>query len=132
MIYEKKEPQIGDHLRVSRGLYSHHGVYIGSNRVIHFGSTTNELDPSTAEVIETSLDDFLRGGDLEVAVYDKEELAKKRNNDDIVAYAKSKLGTKGYDIIKNNCEHFANECVFGEKRSDQVDSFMSIFAGLFN
>ncbi len=131
MEFVNKEPQKGDHIRVSRGIYYHHGIYIGDDRVIQFGSPTNELDPNTAEVLESSLSDFLKGGTLEVATYNDEELKKIRTADEIVAYAKSKLGTKGYNIISNNCEHFANECVFGEKKSEQVDNIMGIFASLF-
>ena len=31
------------------------------------------------------------------------------------------LGRGGYNIISNNCEHFANECLFGTKESEQVN-----------
>jgi len=34
----------------------------------------------------------------------------------------SKIGTGGYHILHNNCEHFVNECVFGEARSSFVDN----------
>ena len=29
----------------------------------------------------------------------------------------AKAREKGYNILNNNCEHFANECYFGEKKS---------------
>ena len=32
-----------------------------------------------------------------------------------------KLAKKAYNIISNNCEHFANECLFGTKESEQVN-----------
>ena len=31
--------------------------------------------------------------------------------------ARQRIGESGYNILHNNCEHFVNECVFGEKRS---------------
>ena len=40
-----------------------------------------------------------------------------------------RLGT--YNLISNNCEHFANECVFGQAVSEQVeDVFSKIFGGI--
>lgn len=131
MEFIKNEPKIGDHLRVNRGLYSHHGIYIGDDRVIHFGSLTNELNPEDAVVLETSLADFLKGGELEVASYNDLEKTKLKPASEIVSYAKSQLGRKGYDIFKYNCEHFANECTFGEAKSEQVDNIFGLLGKLF-
>jgi predicted secreted protein len=126
-----KKPAMGDQIRVQRNLYSHHGIYIGNDRVIQFGSTTGELDPSKAMVIETSLDEFLKGGVLEVAEYSEEDLKKKRKPEEVVEYAKAHLGDTGYDLINNNCEHFSNECAFGLHKSFQVDDVLSLFEHLF-
>lgn len=131
MKFVSKKPSFGDQIKVNRGLYSHHGIYIGNDRVIQFGSTTGELDPEKAMVIETSLEDFLKGGELLVAEYTPEELKKKRSPEEIVKYAKAHLGEMGYDIINNNCEHFSNECAFGERKSMQVDNIMGLLSTLF-
>ena len=131
MEFVSKKPSLGDQIKVNRGIYDHHGIYIGDDKVIQFGSTTSELDPSKAMVIETSLDDFLKGGELLVATYTEEELKKRRNPNEIVEYAKAHLGDKGYDLINNNCEHFSNECAFGEHKSFQVDNVLGLFAKLF-
>lgn len=131
MEFVSKKPSLGDQIKVNRGIYDHHGIYIGDDKVIQFGSTTGELDPSKAMVIETSLDDFLKGGELLVATYTEEELKKRRNPNEIVEYAKAHLGDKGYDLINNNCEHFSNECAFGEHKSFQVDNVLGLFAKLF-
>ena len=37
-----------------------------------------------------------------------------------VERARSKLGQKGYNILTNNCEHFAIWCKTGEEESSQV------------
>lgn len=131
MEFVSKKPSLGDQIKVNRGIYDHHGIYIGDDKVIQFGSTTGELDPSKAMVIETSLDDFLKGGELLVATYTEEELKKRRNPNEIVEYAKAHLGDKGYDLVNNNCEHFSNECAFGEHKSFQVDNVLGLFAKLF-
>jgi len=36
----------------------HHGVYIGDNRVIHFGNLTGGLSKSNTKICETSLEVF--------------------------------------------------------------------------
>jgi hypothetical protein len=40
---------------------------------------------------------------------------------DIVRRARSRLGERCYDVLRNNCEHFCNWCQVGESRSTQVD-----------
>ncbi|MGM9971221.1 MAG: lecithin retinol acyltransferase family protein [Anaeroplasmataceae bacterium] len=132
-MWVNKKPVYGDHIKVDRGLYSHHGIYVSDDCVIQFASLIpgRETDPESASICETSLEQFLKGQELLVREYTEDEALKKRSPQDIVAYAKSKLGTKGYDIINNNCEHFANECVFGEKRSEQVDNIMSLLSSFF-
>jgi hypothetical protein len=131
MKFVSKKPSLGDQIKVNRGIYDHHGIYIGNDRVIQFGSTTGELDPAKAMVIETSLDDFLKGGELLVCEYTEDELKKRRSPKEIVEYAKAHLGDKGYDIVNNNCEHFSNECAFGEHKSFQVESVMGLLFNLF-
>ncbi|CAG0918731.1 unnamed protein product [Notodromas monacha] len=56
-----------------------------------------------------------------------------RNPDDIVGEAFAELRSQGYgnhegsscyNVFFNNCEHFANHCRYGERRSQQVDSVL--------
>src|SRR5699024_6789989 len=109
--------------RVSRGLYFHHGVYVTDSEVIHFTGTDSDsvLDWSQNTVIQTSLDDFLRGGTLEVKEYTEEELADVYPVEHIIQYARGCLGDQGYHLIINNCEHFANMCTLGKFKSRQVE-----------
>lgn len=132
-MWKEIKPSFGDHIKVDRGMYSHHGIYVSDDCVIQFASLIpgHETDPESASICDTSLETFLKGGTLLVRTYSDDELKKKRSPLEIVEYAKSKYGTKGYNIISNNCEHFANECVFGEKKSEQVENIMSLFSSLF-
>lgn len=122
-----KQPEFGDHIRVSRGLYCHHGIYVSDDVIIEFGSKTEELNPDLAKVIQVNLDDFLKGGILEVREYTEEELKEKRTPTEIVNYAFTQLGRGGYNLFTNNCEHFANECVFGKNKSEQIDKIKDLF-----
>lgn len=124
--WEMKEPYIGAHIRVQIQSIYHHGIYIGNDEVIQFGLLNDMLKPKEeVKVLVSSIEEFLQGGFLEVRVFDRKE--RKIKNDDlkIVEIAKSKLGEDGYDIVHNNCEHFANFCIFNKKESKQIDDIRS-------
>ncbi|MDK0888187.1 lecithin retinol acyltransferase family protein [Clostridium perfringens] len=128
-IWSIKEPSKGDHIRVNRGIYSHHGIYVNDDEVIHFTGTEDDsiLDWSKNKVIKTGIDYFLRGGRLEVKEYTEDELSDLYPVEHIVIYARACLGDRGYNLIFNNCEHFANVCTLGRFRSKQVEN---IFLGI--
>lgn len=131
-MWEKIKPSYGDQIRVNRGLYSHHGIYVSDDEVIQYASPTgSEVSPATALIIKTNLDTFLKGGELEVRTYSSEELKNLRSKDEIVKFARSQLGTGlgEYDLISNNCEHFSNLCAFGKKESNQVEDFFKMLFG---
>ena len=126
-IWAFKNPKRGDHIRVCRmnGLYYHHGIFISSDEVIHFTGEDDDsvLDWSKARVIKTDLKNFLRGGEVEVKEYTDAEIDDLYPVEGIVSYARACLGDDGYNLIFNNCEHFANACTLGKYRSRQVENF---------
>ena len=108
----------GDVIKAFRGMYFHFGVYVGDGRVVHFCSTgSNELDPQTADIQETSYERFSKGNKVTA---DKMEQATYEP-DEIVQRARSMIGTKlgTYNLLSNNCEHFANWCRCGKLVSHQ-------------
>lgn len=110
----------GDHIRVKRSgrFYTHHGIYVGDGKVIHFtGSIREKIDP---EVQETDLRRFLKGGILRRRDY-KERLSAAET----IRIAREQLFDKGYSTIWNNCEHFATYCATGRKKSRQVRRILS-------
>ena len=121
----QKQPKKSDHIRVKRigGLYAHHGVYVSDEEVIHFTGQDDDsiFDWSKCEVIKTDLSTFLKGGTLEVKEYTDDEFQDLYSPDQIVIYARSCVGEKGYNLAFNNCEHFANVCTLGRFRSQQVE-----------
>ncbi len=130
-IWAEKEPLKGDHIRVNRGIYNHHGIYVSHDEVIHFTGQDNDniLDWSKNEVITTNLDVFLKDGILEVKEYTEEELKDLYPVEHIVQYARCCIGDNGYNLIFNNCEHFSNVCTLGRFRSVQIDK---IFNSILN
>ena len=103
----------GDHIKVRRLGYTHHGIYINGNEVIHF--TGEPLRKSHARVESTTLFAFLRGGAPQVVTYgtcSPPETTLRR--------AREQAGKAGYSLLFNNCEHFAHFCKTGAKKSEQV------------
>ena len=125
MQWLEKTPVFGDIVRTKVTFYYHYGIYVSDERIIQFGLpdsvTQNAADVS---VLESDIQTFARGGDVETGVPDKSERAQMRSADEAVRIAEGMLGSKGYDILHNNCEHFVNFCVFGESRSCFLDNFV--------
>ena len=110
----------GDHICVRRRgkFYTHHGIYMGDGKLIHFaGSIREKIDPV---VQETDLSGFLKGEILRRRDY-KERLPASET----IRIAKEQLSDGSYSMIWNNCEHFATYCATGKKKSWQVKRFLS-------
>ncbi len=133
MKWLMKEPKYGDMIRVEVGTIYHFGIYVSDDEVIQFGlapSQRAKLRDCDVEVLSSDIDAFLAGGFLEVCVFNFIEKKKNRKPDEVVSYARSKLGTRGYNIIYNNCEHFANECISGKRISHQADDVRAMFRNM--
>ena len=123
MKWVLKEINVGDMVRVPMKDVYHYGVCTGEDRIIQFGEPVLTCPKPKEEirVIAADISSFLGGQFAEVAELDKKELKKRRSVNEIIEYAESSIGKGGYDILYNNCEHFANECLFGTHISDQID-----------
>lgn len=117
----------GAHIRVKIKNYYHHGIYIGNDEVVQFGHPFNvNEDPKNVLVIRSPIEDFAGPANfIEVYQYSKKELKLKNKDEDIIKIALSHLGEGGYNILENNCEHFANRCVFNKAKSEQVEVFIN-------
>lgn len=111
----------GSHLSVSRGVYDHHGIYIGNNQVIHYSGFAEAFNKGCIEQI--TLEKFLGGRD-QFTVVNYPSNTVIYTNEEIVERAYRCLGKDDYNLLLNNCEHFACWCVTGEKRSEQVRKVM--------
>ena len=116
-----KNLQLGSHLSVSRGLYYHHAIYIGDNQVIHYSGFAEPFNKGSIE--QTTLENFLGGRD-QFTVVNYPSNTVIYTNEEIVERAYRCLGEDDYNLLFNNCEHFACWCVTGEKRSEQVRKVM--------
>lgn len=115
--------QLGDHLFVSKGLYSHHGIYLGKNNqgqeeVIHYAGLSGDTSAQGSRIQITPLKNFAQGKTLRVRLHD----AAAYQGQSVVERALSRLGENSYNLIFNNCEHFVNWCFEGISFSQQVNT----------
>ncbi len=132
MKWSFSEPNLGDAVRVKLGKIYHYGIYVSENQIIQFGLAPNCIQNVKQEDIAVCLSDvntFLQDGFLETGKPERKD-GKPRSQKEVVEYAKSQLGRKGYHILHNNCEHFVYECIFGIKKSLQTQSIRDFITGL--
>ena len=117
----------GDMVRVNVSGVWHYGVYVSDDKVIQFGYPPRRGAESAENirVVSTTADEFAGREILEVAQLSLFERLKRQSPDRTVQAAESSLGEGGYDLINNNCEHFAYRCVFGKARSAQAEDALS-------
>ena len=114
----------GDQIYVIRpfleiqGLYEHHGIDCGDGTVIHYRKTNNTVS-------HTDFYTFSHGLKIYLREYKKGFCFIP---DIVIERAKSRLDEKEYNLLFNNCEHFATWCKTGISDSKQVRDFVPIIS----
>ena len=148
----KKGDVIGVH-RIG-GVYDHYGIYTGRGKIIHFSNEGSDFGGDIC-VRRATLSQF-KNGASNVFVVDFEAYRDYRENPELfdfaglfklaidsffgnemtiyspeetVERAKSQLGEGDYNLVFNNCEHFALWCKTGVKESSQVQNFFEEIGG---
>jgi len=118
----------GDIIVSDRGLYQHYGIYAGDGRVIHYASKDGDFGPDV-RVRETNLKRFSGEGKRLPAPFAVNGVgAECFPPEETVARARSRLGENRYNLVFNNCEHFARWCKYGESKSVQVEKAVATAA----
>lgn len=143
-------PSVGDHIYregSSRFFqYSHHGIVVGPDEVIHFFKGKKDKHHT---VKSTSLEEFSAGKRFEIKEYVRiveeiEEITGERLPSDIaerivqntadidrtVQRARALLGQGAYSLWTNNCEHLAMYCKTGREFSHQVGLFSKLLRSI--
>jgi hypothetical protein len=108
----------GEHLVTPRRGYTHHGIYAGNGRVIHYAGLSRSLRRGPVE--EVTLHAFAHGHEVWV----KPEPHARFAGPEVVRRATSRLGENRYRLTTNNCEHFCSWCYCNESRSEQIDGWI--------
>lgn len=103
----KKGEHIYVYFRYKDFKYTHHGIYIGDKKVIHYWQD---------KIRCTSLDKFRCRKKIHIKKYKKCDSAEV-----VVKRAKKRLKEEKYNLVLNNCEHFAYYCKTGKHKSEQVE-----------
>ena len=145
----------GDVIGVHRigGAYDHYGIYTGRGKVIHFSNEGSDFG-GDIRVRRATLSQFKDGADNVFVVdfeayrdyvenpelFDFRGLFKLAFDDlfdnkitiyspeETVKRAEGKLGESNYNLVFNNCEHFAVWCKTGKRESSQVQRFLEAIA----
>lgn len=108
----------GDHIYINCGAYTHHGIDCGDGTAIHYiGETLQGV------ISRTSIDSFTSGKEVFAHKYDIYD-----SSDIVIKRAESRLNEDKYNLLFNNCEHFAAWCKTGKHDSEQVTRVAAITA----
>jgi hypothetical protein len=104
-----------DHLQVPRqhGLFNHHGIDLGDGTVAHY--------LEGREILRSSQSEFSRGLTITTVDYPAESCS---TTEETLQRARGRLGEQNYNLLFNNCEHFAHWCKTGRHRSNQVEDWL--------
>jgi len=111
----EREPPLGAHLTTSRRGYTHHGMYVGHGRVVHYSGLSGFWQCGPVE--EVPLSRFAFGRSVRIVDHDRSAYSPE----EIVRRARSRIGENDYRLLTNNCEHFCNWCLNGVSHSAQVE-----------
>lgn len=99
-----------------KGVYEHHGIDCGDGTAIHYRKPSETIE-------RTSLETLSQGGIIYVKRYETSFIP-----DVVVHRAESRLGERKYNLLFNNCEHFATWCKTGINFSQQVVDFIPMLS----
>lgn len=102
------------------GMFDHFAVYLGRHPINNSPLFAANYTDGVQLVKHQELDQF-----LQVLVPDRIERFTGTNTERInaVKRAISKIGEKGYNLITNNCQHYASFVQYGKKSSAQVEKY---------
>ena len=106
---------LADHLQAPRqhGLFNHHGIDLGDGTVAHY------LEGRA--ILRSPLEEFSRSQPITVVDYPEGSASAPGVT---VRRAMGRLGEQNYNLLFNNCEHFAHWCKTGRHRSSQVEGWL--------
>jgi hypothetical protein len=112
-------PPLAAHLVTPRRGYTHHGIYVGGGRVVHYAGLSRGWRSGAVE--EITMAEFACDRGIAVRPCANPQFDAR----EVVARARSRLGENRYRVLSNNCEHFCEWCLRGKSLSRQVERWRS-------
>ena len=125
LVDSECEVPVAAHVVTPRRGYTHHGIYVGEGRVVHYSGVLWGL--SRGPVEEVSMRQFSQGHPVAL----REMGLNAFEREEVVRRARQRLGEDRYNMFTNNCEHFCEWCVRDEHRSYQVDAGIAYCVGFW-
>lgn len=119
MHVQKDGFPLGTHLIVKHFGYSHHGIYAGRGRVIHYSGFAHLFKKHPIEM--TSIENFSHGKKIIVQSYSNPKFKGRK----VVRRMRSRMHENNYHLIINNCEHLCTWAITGVESSPQVFRMMN-------
>ena len=116
---QKQRYPLGAHLIVKHFGYSHHGIYVGRGRVIHYSGFAHLLKKHPIEI--TSIENFCFGKNIKVQYYTNPKYKGRH----VIRRMRSRMHENNYHLIINNCEHLCTWAITGVESSPQVIKMMN-------
>ena len=132
---------VGDLIVFQRqyGLYNHYGVRVENDEIVHL---TSARGLNTSDVFHGIIAGKIYSTtNPSIGVIEKEKCSALYKEGDklyaehcslptreILDRANSKVGEVGYNLLSNNCEHFARWCCDGERKSKQADALIPLLS----
>ena len=91
----------------------HHGIDLGDGTVAHY--------LEGREILRSPLVEFSRGQPISTVIYPE---GSTSTTGQTLRRAMGRLGEQRYNLLFNNCEHFAHWCKTGRHRSAQVEDWL--------
>ncbi|MFM5681986.1 lecithin retinol acyltransferase family protein [Aeromonas veronii] len=113
---------VGDHVVTQRFGYTHHGLCVGDDQIIHYSGLGDSM--SKGDICLSSLNEFTRGHDFWI----KEHAFPRYSREESAMRAFKRLGEDWYNPVLNNCEHFVTWCITGFHSSEQVNNVIHSIA----
>ena len=119
MQQQKIRFPLGTHLIVKHLGYSHHGIYAGRGRVIHYSGFAHLFKKRPIEI--TSIEKFSFGKTIIVQKYSNPNFTGRKG----IRRMRSRMNENNYHLIINNCEHLCTWAITGVESSPQVIHMMN-------
>jgi hypothetical protein len=110
----------GDIIAFKRRFYSHYGIYIGDDKILHKDNHSRDLNIFKKTNSNVSITDINSIYGIQRLANDEYKNFKALPFEESLELGLSQVGQGNYNLLLNNCEHFVTHIRFQKKISKQI------------